>query len=73
MVYLLIGTGLTLINLFIGGIVGYLIGSKKLEEKVKQLKSKFYPPPKSAAIKPYTPAEKKKLDNSEYQRMKELL
>ena len=74
MAYLLIGSILTLINLFIGGVVGYLIGSKKLEKKIEQIKSKFKPPPtESGAVKQYTKLEKEELDNKEHQRMKELI
>jgi len=73
MAYLLVGSLLTLINLLIGGVVGYLLGSKKLEQKVEQIRRKFNPPPKSEPIKPYSPQEKKELDNLEHQRMSELL
>jgi len=74
MAYLLVGSLLTLINLLIGGVVGYLVGSKKLEKKMEQIKSKFKPPPtESGPVKPYTPEEKEELDNPERQRFKELL
>jgi len=74
MAYLLVGSLLTLINLFIGGVVGYLVGSKRLEKKIEQIKRKFKPPPtESGPVKPYTPEEKEELDNLEHRRMRELL
>jgi len=63
---------LTIITLFLGSVVGYLIGSKKLDRKITQLKNRINPPSGSGPIKPYTKEELEVLESTDKKRMKEL-
>ncbi len=74
MLFVLVGFVITIISFFIGLVVGYLIGAKKLEKKVEQIKNKFKPPPvESGPIKPYTQDEKEEIDDAAKKRFKELI
>lgn len=71
---LLIVWTLTILTLMVGGLIGYLIGSKKIDKKIESIERRFAPKPKeSGAVKPYTPEELRDIDNPEHKRINELL
>lgn len=48
----------TIVILFIGAVVGYIVGSKKLDSMIEDFKSKSnHPPIGSGPLKPPTPQE----------------
>jgi uncharacterized membrane-anchored protein YhcB (DUF1043 family) len=63
----------TIITLVIGGVIGYLIGSKKLNRKIEQIQAKIKKPLESGPIKPYNKEERKALGDTAESRIKELI
>jgi len=63
-----IGGGIfTLAILIIGNVIGYIVGSKKLEEKVEDIKRRFIVPPKvSGAVKAIKPEEIKEEQQKDF-------
>lgn len=71
--YVIFGSLITICNMLIGLLLGYLIGAKKMEKMVERIGTKLNPPKESGPVRPYTREEKEEMEPTAAKRIKELL